>query len=89
MNRIKGALNNNREHLFYSKNQSFFGVGGYCLCVFAKSTSHLFLICYNILYLKVEIYYASLNNNGSLRLSRKAYIKKMHFLCLLLCHQIK
>ena len=32
---------------------------------------------------------ACLNNNGSLRLSQMAYVKKMPFLCPLLYHQLK
>ena len=37
------------------KNQSFLGVGRGCSYVFANCSSHLFLISYNILHLKVEI----------------------------------
>ena len=45
--------NNKRQHLFF-QNQSFSDVGKGCSYVFANCTSHLFLICNNILSLKVE-----------------------------------
>ena len=42
------------DSTYFSKNQSFSDVGKGCSYVFANCTSHLFLICNNILSLKVE-----------------------------------
>ena len=48
-------INNNIGSTYFFKNQSFSGVGEVCLYFFANCTSHLFLIYYNVLHLKVEI----------------------------------